>query len=114
MKRSTHNLAFIDGQNLYMGTQSDTPGWKIDLSKFRYYLQKKYSVEVAYYFLGFLDERNQDLYESIQRSGFVLVFKKHTDAMLGKKKGNVDTDIVFTIMKKWFFVNYCGYLIPIP
>ena len=50
------NLAFIDGQNLYMGTMSDDPKWKIKLSKFRKYLFEKYNVEKAYYFLGFLNE----------------------------------------------------------
>lgn len=96
------NLAFIDGQNLYMGTRSEKPAWNVDLKKFRNYLSKKYHVETAYYFLGFVDERKQDLYESIQKSGFILVFKKHNDAMLGTKKGNVDTDIVFRIMKKLY------------
>lgn len=49
-----------------------------------------------------VNEENQDLYGSIQESGFVLVFKQHNPAMLGKKKGNVDTDIVFNIMKKMY------------
>jgi uncharacterized LabA/DUF88 family protein len=40
------------------------------------------------------------LYETIQSAGFILVFKEHNSAMLGTKKGNVDTDLVFTIMKK--------------
>ena len=29
-----------------------------------------------------------------------MVFREHTSAMLGRKKGNVDTDIVFTMMSK--------------
>jgi len=37
-KKEENNLAFIDGQNLYMGTRSDNPAWKIDLTKFREYL----------------------------------------------------------------------------
>ena len=102
MNQKENNLAFIDGQNLYMGTRSDEPKRNTDIAKFRTYLSQKYHVEKAYYFLGFVDEKNQSLYESIQEAGFVLVFKKHNDAMLGKKKGNVDTDIVFTIMKKLY------------
>lgn len=109
--KNNNNLAFVDGQNLYMGTRSDKPAWKIDLKKFRKYLTKKYNVEKAYYFLGFVDETNQELYESIQSSGFILVFRKHTDAMLGKKKGNVDTDIVFTIMKKLYKKEIDGKII---
>jgi len=99
---SEENIAFVDGQNLYMGTRSETPPWNIDLTKFREYLRRKYHVEKAYYFLGFVDEKYQDLYESIQSAGFILIFKKHTNAMLGEKKGNVDTDIVFHVMKKLY------------
>ena len=57
-----NNLAFVDGQNLYMGTNSEKPTWKVDLVKFR----------------------------------------KHNSAMVSKKKGNVDTDIVFDIMKRMY------------
>ncbi|MDP2684234.1 MAG: NYN domain-containing protein [bacterium] len=111
MSKKEKNLAFIDGQNLYMGTRSEKPSWNIDLKKFRDYLTKKYNVEKAYYFLGFVDEKNQDLYELIQATGFILVFRKHNDAMLGKKKGNVDTDIVFAIMKKLYKKEVDGKII---
>jgi len=106
MIKKENNSAFVDGQNLYMGTRSEQEPWNIDLTKFRYYLSKKYNVEKAYYFLGYLNEENQDLYAKIQEAGFILVFKKHTDIMAGKKKGNVDTDIVFSIMKKYTKKNY--------
>lgn len=97
-----NNICFVDGQNLYMGTRSDNPAWKIDLAKFRKYLSKKYSVQKAYYYLGCVDEKYQDLYEEIQSAGFILVFRKHNTAMLGKKKGNVDSDIIFDVMKKLY------------
>ncbi len=96
------NIAFIDGQNLYMGTMTNGNSWKIDLGKFRVYLQYKYSVDKAYYFLGYVNEAYQDLYSEIQEAGFVLIFKQYNAAMLGKKKGNVDTDIVFHVMKKLY------------
>lgn len=97
------NIAVIDGQNLYMSTakNQDNP-WQIDLARFRIYLQQKYHVADAYYFLGCVDDANQDLYEQIQKAGFILVFRKHNTIMVGKKKGNVDTDIVFHIMKKLY------------
>jgi uncharacterized LabA/DUF88 family protein len=99
-KEQINNLAFIDGQNLHMGTTlSDNP-WKINLGKFKIYLEKKYGVKEAYYFLGYVQEINQEIYSEIQKASFILVFKQHNPAMLGKKKGNVDTDIVFEIMKK--------------
>jgi len=97
------NLAFIDGQNLHMGTaKRETDPWKIDLARFRVYLKEKYSVDKAYYFLGFVQEANQELYEEIQHAGFVLMFREHNPAMIGKKKGNVDSDIIFHIMKKMY------------
>jgi len=99
-KSKENNFAFIDGQNLYMGTAEGR--WKVSLRKFRVYLEKKYAVSKAYYFLGFLDNANGELYEAIQNAGFILIFREHNSAMLGKKKGNVDTDIVFQVMKKLY------------
>jgi uncharacterized LabA/DUF88 family protein len=96
-----NNLAFIDGQNLYIGTKISDPSWKIDLLKFRIYLKDKYKVSTAYYFIGNYQEKNENLYRSIRNYGYVLKFKQHTDALIGKKKGNVDSDIVFYIMKSF-------------
>lgn len=97
------NVAFIDGQNLYMGTALDKGNpWRIDLERFRIFLRDRYKVKTAYYFLGYVQEKNQDLYDSIQEAGFVLVFREHNTAMIGKKKGNVDADIIFTVMKKLY------------
>ena len=92
-----NNLAFIDGQNLYLGTKQD--GWNVDLSKLKIYLKDKYKVTEAYYFLGYLQEENNELYKEIQRAGFIIIFKEHNEYAVTKKKGNVDTDIVFEIMK---------------
>lgn len=97
------NIAFIDGQNLYMGTaKREGDPWKIDLARFRIYLEQKYAVTEAYYFLGFVQNEYDDLYDEIQRAGFVLKFREHNPAMMGKKKGNVDSDIIFYIMKKMY------------
>lgn len=63
-------------------------------------MKDQYNVEKAYYFLGAVDEENQDIYELIQEAGFILMFREHSRSMLGKKKGNVDTDIVFSVMSK--------------
>lgn len=97
-----NNLAFIDGQNLYLGTTRSEESWKVDLLKLKIYLQNKYKVKEAYYFLGYVQDANEEIYSEIQKAGFILVFRQHNSAMLGKKKGNVDTDIVFTIMKKLY------------
>lgn len=97
-KRVLHNEAFIDGQNLYMNTKANA--WKVDPARFRIYLQKKYKIDKAYYFLGCQDDEYQDLYLSLQEAGFVLIFRKHLASFVSHKKGNVDTDIVFWIMRK--------------
>lgn len=97
-----NNIAFIDGQNLYMGTKSCGPSWEIDLAKFKVYLEKKYNVSEIYYFLGYVQDENEELYEKIQKAGLILKFREHNSAMLGKKKGNVDSDIIFSVMKKMY------------
>lgn len=95
------NYAFIDGQNVYMSTaKNEVHPWKIDLFKFRVYLEQKYHIAKAYYFIGYVQDGNQALYEEIQNAGFVLIFRQHNPAMLGKKKGNVDSDTIFSIMKR--------------
>lgn len=92
------NIAFVDGQNLHLGTKSS--GWTVDHAKLRIYLSEKYQVSEAYYFLGFISQDEQDLYERLQKAGFILSFREHSPALKGNKKGNVDCDIVFAIMKK--------------
>lgn len=93
------NYAFIDGQNLYLGTTSSHHPWHVDLKKFRSYLREKYAVGTAYYFLGCVNEDNQELYDNLQKAGFIVTFREHSSASISHKKGNVDTDIVFSIMK---------------
>ena len=97
MKSSKNNLAFIDGQNLHLGTTQNN--WKVDHVRFRIYLKEKYHVTEAYYFLGFVSEEQQELYNSLQKAGFIVLFKEHNPALKAQKKGNVDTNIVFEIMK---------------
>lgn len=91
------NIAFVDGQNLHLGTTQN--GWKVDHKKFRTYLRDKYRVTEAYYVLGYVTEEQQDLYNNLQKSGFIVLFKEHSSGLKGSKKGNVDTDIVFEVMK---------------
>lgn len=64
------------------------------------YLKDKYKVQEAYYFLGFVDEDEQELYNSLQKAWFIVVFREHSSALKWKKKGNVDVDMVFEIMKR--------------
>jgi uncharacterized LabA/DUF88 family protein len=115
-----NNIAFIDGQNLRLGTTkcddcshtkkisfkkmafSDCTcgkAWKVNMFNLREYLRKKYSIQEAYYFLGFLNEDLHELYTELQKAGYVIIFRQHNQRMSGNKKGNVDTDIVFEIMR---------------
>lgn len=76
--------------------------WEINLNKFKIYLKYKYNVTNAYYFIGNYQKSNKTLYKKIKKSGFILVFKMHTHKMMGSKKGNVDSDIIFSVMKKLY------------
>src|SRR3989338_3945773 len=99
------NYAFIDGQNLYMATtKRGIDPWVVDLKRFRIYLSEKYNVVNAFYHLGYVQDTSnaQEIYEKIQSAGFLLVFRQHSEAMIGNKKGNVDSDIIFSIMKRLY------------
>ncbi len=100
MKKQTHNkikrnYAFIDSQNLNLGIQR--LGWKLDFKKFRVYLREKYGVDVAYIFIGYLEE-NQDLYQALQKFGYVLIFKELLKYSDGSVKGNCDAELVLQAM----------------
>lgn len=90
-----NNYAFIDSQNLNLGVQE--LGWKLDFRRFRIYLKEKYKVGKAYLALGYLPE-NQDLYNSLQDYGYVLIFKPVLKAKDGDVKGNVDAELVLQAM----------------
>lgn len=104
MDDKLRNIAYIDGQNLKMGTVDTTPSWRVDLKRFRRYLLEKYQVDKAFYYMGYVIDgaEYEHLYEYIQDAGFILVFREHNSAMLGKKKGNVDSDIIFNVMKRLY------------
>lgn len=93
------NYAFIDSQNLNLGIQS--LGWKLDFSRFRVYLREKYDVKIAYLFIGYIPE-NQDLYDSLQKAGYVLNFKPVLPSKDGNHKGNVDADLVLQTMIDYY------------
>ena len=97
------NIAYIDGQNLHLATTKhpDSP-WKVDLARFRIYLERKYNVDRAYYYLGYVSDELDDMYEEIQAAGFILRFREHNPAMKSIKKGNVDTEIVFDVMRSLY------------
>jgi len=92
-----NNIAFIDWQNLHLWLKKE---WRdLDYKKFRQYLKDKFWVQTAYYFLWCVNEEFQNLYESLQKLWFIIYFREHSASLSGKKKWNVDTDIVFETMK---------------
>lgn len=95
MQGKENNYAFIDSQNLNLGIRS--LGWKLDFKKFRIYLKEKYQVTTAYLFIGFIPQ-NQDMYLSLQKCGYVLIFKPVLPDKDGRHKGNVDADLVLRAM----------------
>lgn len=89
------NYAFIDSQNVNLGIKD--LGWALDWKKFRVYLKEKYGVETAYMFVGYMEE-NQDLYQSLQKSGYILIFKEILINKDGFVKGNCDAELVLQAM----------------
>jgi len=102
MRKELKNYAFIDSQNVNLGVQQDL-GWKLDWKKFRVYLKEKYNVSIAYLFIGYVPQ-NQDLYSSLQKAGFVLMFKPVIPDKDGNIKGNIDADLVLQAM-----IDYRNY-----
>ncbi len=110
------NYAFIDSQNLNLGTQR--VGWKVDWRKFRRYLADKHNVSQAYMFIGYMVD-NESLYEYMYELGFLVVLKPTVDVTskpslteeeaAAKKvvekekpqvKGNVDAEMVLYAIKE--------------
>ncbi|HVV25872.1 MAG TPA: NYN domain-containing protein [Candidatus Saccharimonadales bacterium] len=117
---AANNYAFIDSQNLNLGTQR--MGWKMDWRRFRKFLADKYGVTQAYMFIGYMSE-NESLYEYMHELGFLVVLKptidvtakahdeidSHDKDAKSKKadekdkpiiKGNVDAELVLYAMKE--------------
>lgn len=103
-----NNYAFIDSQNLNLGTQRI--GWKVDWRRFRKFLAEKYDVKKAYMFIGYMIE-NESLYEYMHELGYLVVLKPTVDVNLVNElksesddkmtvKGNVDAELVLYAMKE--------------
>ena len=95
MNRRENNYAFIDSQNLNLSIRDQ--GWVLDFGKFKQFLRDKYSVTHAFLFIGYIYE-NQDLYISLQKDGYILIFKPTLRLPDGRVKGNVDAELVLHAM----------------
>lgn len=93
--------AFIDSQNLNLGTKKDIyknkkiiyRGWQIDFKKFRVYLFDKFRVSKAFLFIGYIKE-NKLLYKQLKSYGYELIYKPTIKDGEGKSKGNIDAELV--------------------
>ena len=101
MYKTGINYAFIDSQNLNLAIRAQ--GWFLSFRKFRVYLKEKYEVEKAYMFIGYLPG-NTELYQALQESGFICVFKPTLTYKDGTTKGNCDAELVLQAM-----IDYPNY-----
>lgn len=89
------NYAFIDSQNLNLSIES--LGWKLDFFRFRKYLKEKYKASKAFLFIGYIDG-NQDIYTTLQKFGYIIIFKPTLEYKNGLTKGNCDAELVLHTM----------------
>jgi len=106
MPEYRNNYAFIDSQNLNLSIQEQ--GWVLDFGRFRKYLWDKYGITKAFIFIGYVYQY-QDLYTSLQKDGYILIFKPTLKLPDGSVKGNVDAELVLHAMIE--FKNYDKALI---
>ena len=93
--------AFIDSQNLNLGTSKDIikkgkiiyKGWKLDFKKFRRYLSDKFRVDKAFLCIGYI-KHNESLYKKLSSYDYQLIFKPTIKDHTGGTKGNVDAELV--------------------
>ncbi|HMS23716.1 MAG TPA: NYN domain-containing protein [Candidatus Saccharibacteria bacterium] len=108
--KPTGNFAFIDSQNLNLGTQK--AGFKLDWHKFRQLLKDKYGVTRAYLFIGYMQE-HEDMYKQLHDQGYLIVLKPTVTINMTSEevqahklneehlvKGNVDAELVLYAMKE--------------
>ena len=93
-----NNYAFIDSQNVNLAIRDQ--GWKLNWKRLRIYLKDKYKIEKAFYFLGYSKEENLWLYKKLEEAWFIIIFKEQKLDSLSKKKWNIDSDLIFHIMKE--------------
>ncbi len=88
------NYAFIDSQNLKKSVEAI--GQKIDYKRFRLWLGRKYNVDHAIMYFGYL-ESQQDHYKYLKKCGFELKFRE-VDYRDGKTKANIDIFLTISAM----------------
>lgn len=95
MKIKENNYAFIDSQNLNLNIRNQ--GWILDFARFYIYLKEKYGVSQAFLFVGYIEE-NKKMYEFLDRTGYICIFKPTLGYKDGTTKGNCDAELVLQAM----------------
>src|SRR3989344_5221642 len=102
------NIAYIDGQNLFMGTTRAENPWKVDLQRFRVYLEQQYQVDRAYYYLGYVQDGDvyQSLYEEIDirhRPAHIPDSNKRglLDIVVQDRPGNAEDQLSKDFLHEW-------------
>ena len=101
MEKPKNNYAFIDSQNVNLSIRNQ--GWILDFKKFRKYISDKYRITKAFLFIGYVPQ-NQALYTSLQKHGYILIFKPTLILPDKRFKGNVDAELVLHAM-----IEYSNY-----
>ena len=66
----------------------------VGLVRLRRYLQEKFGVTRAFWFVGYLPEKRA-FYTLLQSAGFIVIFKEVGRDREGAPKGNVDVDLTW-------------------
>jgi uncharacterized LabA/DUF88 family protein len=98
-KKLNANSAFVDAQNLYLGTKGE--GWLVDHKRFCVFLNENYRCDEIYLFIGNLRDEHSKMYVDLQKAGYILIFREHANSSVSEKKGNVDTDLMFELMRQY-------------
>lgn len=86
-------IVYIDVQNVHRKTLDY--GRKIDRHKFFIYLKAKYSADIIYYAVWYI-EVYKSYYEYLKKIWYVMLYKETILLPTGEIKGNVDIDIAIT------------------
>jgi uncharacterized LabA/DUF88 family protein len=90
-----NNYAFIDGQNLYISIKKFD--YEFSYEKFFIFLKNNLYVTKAFYFIGYTENRNCQMYKELRNIGFQLSLRKPVYRFkYGQKKikANVDSNLI--------------------
>jgi uncharacterized LabA/DUF88 family protein len=75
--------------------------WLVSHKKFCVFLNENYNCDEIYYFIGNIRDEHAKMYIELQKVGYILVFREHANSLVSEKKGNIDTDLIFELMRQY-------------